>query len=416
LHPIVDLADPGQQQVWQQALRRLDECGAEVVGEAAPVPDALVVFVTHGNSAREIVAAVEGAACPAIIWAVRERWAWPSSALAIGKLEQDHRPVTLVYGQPDEDDVVAALSAGLRSACALRQLRTSRIGTIGGIYPNLVSCAYDRVGIRSRLGTEIIDIPFAAVREQLRAVPDEAVGSCIDRVQTLYRVEADLRGRCRVGVAVHLAMTQLARQHDLSALAVECWTRVPEELGSNPCFGFVGDDYLMACEGDVLLAVTQLLARAITGHNAYAGDIYDLDRQGVLTLRHCGAAMSLAAGEPGNAIQESALAGERGFPTPVCRPRLQNGPVTLLRVFGSACETVHMARGELIGTESQRELAVRVRLAGSREHFIQHCTGNHYLVVPGDISAEICLICRWQQMQLFTEDREEAGDGPGSEG
>ena len=416
LHPITDLADPGQQQVWRDALRRVDECGVELVGETTPGIDALVVLVTHGNSARQIVAAAEGVACPAIIWAVRERWAWPSSALAIGKLEQDHRAVTLVYGQPDEEDVVAALSTALRSASALRQLRSSRIGTIGGVYPNLVSCAYDKEGIRSRLGTEIIDIPFAAVREQLRAVPEEAVEAYIEQVQALYSVEADLHGKCRGGVALHLAMAQLARQHDLDALAVECWTRLPEELGSNPCFGFVADDYVMACEGDVLLAVTQLLVRAITGANAFAGDVYDLDRQGVLMLRHCGAAMSLGAGEPGNAIQESALAGERGFPTPVCRPCLQNGPVTLLRLFGSACETVHMALGDLIAAESRRELAVRVRLRGGGEHFIQHCRGNHYLVVPGDISEEIRLICRWQRMQLIALEGKEASYGLGSEG
>jgi L-fucose isomerase-like protein len=401
LHTIADLADQGQRQVCQDALRRIDESGAEVVPEGTSDLDALVVLVTHGNSAGEIVAVVHSVRCPAIIWAVRERWAWPSSSLAIGKLEEEQKPVTLVYGQPAEEDAVAAFGVALRSALALGQLRRSRIGTIGGVFPNLVSCAYDREGIRSRLGTEIIDIPFAIVREHVSAVREDDVEACIERARALYTVQADLAGKCRAGIRLHLAMKQIARQYALDAFAVECWSRVPQELGSNPCFGFMEDDYVLACEGDVLLAVTQLLARAITGANAYAGDVYDLDRQGVLELRHCGAPMSLAAGEPGSVIAESAQAGERGFPTPVCRPQMKKRPVILLRLFGGACEYVHMATGELISAESLREMTVKVRLRGSSKHFVEHCKGNHYLVVPGDVTEEIRLIGKWKCMQLF---------------
>jgi L-fucose isomerase-like protein len=227
LHPIVDAGDEAQQRVWNNASRRIEECGAEFVGETAPDPDALLVFVTHGNSAREIVAAAERAACPAIIWAARERWAWPSGALAIGKLEQDGRAATLVYGQPDEEEVIASLGIALRTAGALGALRRSRIGTVGDVFPNLVSCAYDKEGIRTSLGTEIVDLPIATVRQQLNIVAEEEVSGCIEKTRALYRVEADLHGRCRGGVALHLALTQLAHRHDLDALAVECWTGRP---------------------------------------------------------------------------------------------------------------------------------------------------------------------------------------------
>ncbi len=412
LHTIVDPLDQAQQQVCQVALRRVDEAGALVVQSDEADPDALVVLVTHGNSAREIVAAVEGVGCPAIVWAARERWAWPSSALAMGRLREEGRSVALVYGQPDEDGAFAAFRQALRSAAALSQLARSRIGVIGGVYPNLVSCSYDRAAIKAALGVDIVDIPFDAVRAGVAAVREDQEAACVARALTLHTVKADLTGRHRAGVRLHLALQQVARHHGLDGYAVECWSRLPEELGTNPCFGFVEDSYIMACEGDVLLAVTLIVARALTGACPYAGDLYDLDRQGVLALRHCGAPMSLARDPKAAVIDESAQASERGFPTPVCRPQLAPGPVTLLRVYGASCQTVHMARGELIDAESQREMVVRVRICGNRRHFVDHCTGNHYVVVPGDVAEEIRLIARWKGMELF----DSSAAGPGHAG
>ncbi len=401
LTTIVDPHDQAQQRVCQAALRRMDEAGAEVVQSGDVVPDALVVLVTHGNSAREIVAAVEGAVYPAIIWAMRERWAWPSSALAMGRLLEGRKPVALVYGHPAEDDAFAVFCHALRSAAALSQLARTRIGVIGGVYPNLVSCAYDRVAIQAALGVEIVDIPFDAVRAGIAAVAEAQEAACVERTRALHTVKADLAGRHRAGVRLHLALQQIARQQGLDGYAVECWSRLPQELDTNPCFGFVEDSYVMACEGDVLLAVTLVLARALTGVYPYAGDLYDLDQHGVLELRHCGAPISLASDRKAAVIDESAQASERGFPTPVCRPQLAPGPVTLLRVFGGACQTVHMARGELVTSESLREMTVRVRICGSRKHFFDHCTGNHYVVVPGHLAEEIRQICQWKGMELF---------------
>lgn len=410
LHTIADLNDQDQRHVYQELVERVDESGAEIVPGNSSDVDALLVLVLHGNSAREIVAAAAGLDCPCIIWAVRERWAWPSSALAVGKLAEGQKRVKLVYGQPAEKDAVAAFAKALRSARALRQLARSRIGTIGGLYPNLVACTYDREGLRARLGTEIIDLSFDAVRQA--AVREDEVRALAEDISARYTVNASLPGRFQAGIRLHLALKRIARQHDLDAFAVECWSRFPQEFGTNPCLGLVEDDYVMACEGDVLLAINQLLVKAITGSCPYAGDGYDLDGQSVLTLKHCGAPMSLGAGEERGVIQGSEKAEAQGCPTLVCRPQLKRGPVTLLRLCGRAGERMHMASGELIGSENLREMTVRVRVRGSRKHFVENCRGNHYVVAPGDITEEIRLLCQWKSMALA----DGCDAGPGSAG
>jgi L-fucose isomerase-like protein len=59
--------------------------------------------------------------------------------------------------------------------------------------------------------------------------------------------------------------------------------------------GFIEDAYTLACEGDVMLCISLLLVRYLTGQGAYVGDLYDLDLDGILTLIHCGAPASLAS-------------------------------------------------------------------------------------------------------------------------
>lgn len=401
LHVIADLADLDQALVYERMLLRIEECGAQTVDLHSDDFDVLVILVLHGNSARQIVETVDGVNCPCIIWAARERWAWPSSALAMGKLRDEAKAVKLIYGQPSEEDAVRELGIALRAAFAVSEFAKSRIGVIGGLYPNLVSCAYDRAGIAARLGMGIVDVSFDEVRDAIGAITDDAVESCIDRFPLLNEIDEELRPTCTSGIRLHLAMKHLTQMYSLCGFAVECWSRFPSELGMNPCLGFLEDDYIMACEGDVLLAASHILARVVTGNYSYAGDIYDLDDQNVLTLNHCGAPMSLSTNDGISAIQESKPAADLGFSTLVCHPAIQCGRVTLLRLHGSSCNRLHMAEGEIIGVESLDRMSVRIRLDGSRKHFVDNCTGNHYVAAMGDASEEIRQFCKWKNIDLI---------------
>jgi L-fucose isomerase-like protein len=210
-----------------------------------------------------------------------------------------------------------------------------------------------------------------------------------------YAVEAADVKTLEAGLRLHLALKQVARTKDIDAFATECWTGCPRELGLNPCLGFVEDAYTLACEGDVMLSVSLLLVRYLTGRRAYVGDLYDLDLDGSLTLVHCGGPASLASDKRDVVLATSPLAIERGFETMTCRPRLETGPVTLLRFYGLSCDKMHVAMGELSSCDQSANLAVKVRIAGNRGDFLNQCFGNHYLLAAGDIRPELSLLTRW---------------------
>jgi L-fucose isomerase-like protein len=203
------------------------------------------------------------------------------------------------------------------------------------------------------------------------------------------------------GINLHESLKRIAQEQKIDGFAVECWSAFPREIGLNPCLGFIEDAYTLACEGDVLLCIALLTSNYLTGTSAYAGDLFDLDMDGTLTLVHCGAPASLARDRKDVVIERSQLAHERGFENLTCRPRLEQGPVTLYRFYGSQCNKLHLAFGELIACERSPNLNVSIRICGDRWNFLEQCFGNHYVVTAGDLRNELKLLCKWLDIAVI---------------
>jgi len=84
-----------------------------------------------------------------------------------------------------------------------------------------------------------------------------------------------------------------------------------------------------------------------------------------------------------------------------CRPRLENGPVTIFRFYGRQCDKLHLASGELLGSELSPNLTVKIKLKGNRWDFLEQCFGNHYIVVAGDIQGELRLLGKWLRITIL---------------
>jgi L-fucose isomerase-like protein len=366
-------------------------------------PDLLLLIPLRGLSAQIIETAVLTSHLPCLICPIQGRFALPSSALAIGALQESKVPVELLYAPPSHPHFIERLRCITRSARAFSRIRHSRIGVIGGLFPNLISCRYDPNIVSSRLGTTLVPISFKEIRTviQPRADGMNNAEQLQRDITVAYKIDAADLNALDPGIQLHLALKQVALEQELDGFATECWSGFPRELGLNPCMGFMEDAYTLACEGDVMLCISLLLVRYLTGTGAYVGDLYDLDLDGILTLIHCGAPASLAADKGEVVLSKSQLALERGFETVTCRPRLEDGPVTLFRFYGWECDKLHMASGEVLGSEMSPNLTVKVKLKGNRWDFLEQCFGNHYIVVAGDIRDELKLLGKWLGITIF---------------
>ncbi len=360
-------------------------------------PDLLLFIPMRGMSAPIMEAAGQVSHTPCMIWPVQGRFALPSSALAVGALREAGFPAELFYAPPHHPNSLEILRSILKAATAYSRLHRSRIGIIGGLFPNLVSCRYDPQTVESKLGMTLLPISFAELRDTVDgsslSIPE--IKRSRQEIIASYTVDsADLNALDR-GIRLHLALKQIAQGNDLVGFATECWSGFPRELGLNPCMGFIEEAYTLACEGDVMSLASLLMVKYLSGYSAYTGDVYDLDMEGVLTLVHCGGPASLAPNSGEVLLAKSQQAMERGFETITCRPRLDPGPVTLLRFYGQDCDKMHIAKGELQSSEQTPSLAVKVRLDGNRWEFLAQCFGNHYILAAGDIRNELKLLCKW---------------------
>jgi len=366
-------------------------------------PDLLLLIPLRGLSAQILEIAILTSRTPCLICPIQGRFALPSSALAVGALRESKIPVELLYAPSNNPDFIERLQRVTRVARAFSRIRQSRIGVIGGLFPNLVSCRYDPQMVNSRLGTTLVPISFKETRNSIQSMSQRLsdVEQLRQEITASYTMNAADLNALDAGIQLHLALKQVAVEQKIDGFATECWSGFPRELGLNPCMGFIEDAYTLACEGDVMLCISLLLVRYLTGSSAYVGDLYDLDLDGILTLIHCGAPASLASNRKETMVSKSQLALERGFETLTCRPRLENGPVTLFRFYGWECDKLHLAYGELLGSELSPNLTVKVKLDSNRWNFLEQCFGNHYIVVAGDIRGELKLLGKWLGITIF---------------
>ena len=380
-----------------------DEARQSVQKLSAKNPDLFLIIPLRGLSAPVIEAAALTSQAPCLICPVQGRFALPSSTLAVGALRESRVPVELLYAPSDHPEFIRRLGLVTRAAKAYSQIRKSRIGVIGGLFPNLVSCRYDPQIVNSRLGITLLPITFKEIRDSLQLTSQGSLESDKLRQDIInsYAVDASDGNALEAGLKLHLTLKHIALEQNIDGFATECWSGFPRELGLNPCMGFIEDAYTLACEGDVMLCVSLLIVRYLTAGSAFVGDLFDLDLDGILTLVHCGAPASLAANKREVVLAKSQLALERGFETMTCRPRLERGPVTVFRFYGRDCDKLHLAFGELISCEQSPNLTVKVRINSNRWDFLDQCFGNHYVVAAGDIRSELKLLCKWLGITIF---------------
>lgn len=366
-------------------------------------PDLLLIIPLRGLSAQIIEKVGKRIYAPCLIWPVQGRFALSSSTLARGALQESGVPVELFYAPPEHPDSIERIRCITKAANAYSRIKQSRIGVIGDIFPNLVSCRYNPQTVNSRLGITIIPISFNELRESLQFSSGHIyrIEQLRQEITSLYAINPTDATALNAGILLHLVLMDIAKERKITGFAVECWTGFPRELGLNPCMGFISDKYTLACEGDVMLCISLLIARYLTGTNAYVGDLYDLDLDGILTLVHCGAPASLASNHRDVTLEKSQPALELGFETITCRPRLNTGPVTLFRFYGGDSDKMHVEFGELLSSEQSPNLTVRIRIIGNRWDFLEQCFGNHYVVVAGDIRNEMKQLGKWLGIRII---------------
>jgi L-fucose isomerase-like protein len=332
----------------------LAELGADVVGptELVMSPDDVEAAAAYVDADADLVVNVCASFSdatpalrlyrdldgPVLLWSFREPGPvgdrlWLNSLCGANlfghALVREGGQVRLVYGDPDEPNVRAALHRALAGEPppapklptaqreradattvqpALDALHGRRIGIVGDAPPGFTPSEYDADLVARLFGVSVeqmtLDDMFAKVRDVDDATQTAELADARKQRPTLNNLDPT---HVQLFAAVTSALRGWSADQLLSAVAVRCWPEFPTELGVCPCSSLsrIADEGTpTACERDVYGALTMLLLETLGSGPTYLVDTVDLQAaDNIVRVWHCGSAATKLAADPANATQ-----------------------------------------------------------------------------------------------------------------
>jgi len=239
-----------------------------------------------------------------------------------------------IYAAPDDEAAGRKLRDFAIAARVKKRLAGTRIGRLGEHPEGFDTCRVNHAALKTKLGVDVAQFELAPFFARTRAADQRKVAA------VTAALEARLAGfdgmepeATRGTLSAYVALDELAREENLSGMAVRCWPEFFTDLGCSACgaMSLLSDAMTPAsCEADVNGTITQLILGWISGEPAFGTDMVDFDTEAnQAVLWHCGLApLSMADPE----IQpEATIHSNRRKPLLMQFP-LKPGRVTIARL------------------------------------------------------------------------------------
>lgn len=221
-------------------------------------------------------------------------------------LREYNLPFKWFYGYPETGLFRDRFLVTLRALRAIKTLKHSRIGVIGGLADGFENMYTDERILEKRFGTyiqtrhtveEIVDrarkYDDAKVNEMLNEY--HAEGTVVTKRVTTEAMDRSAR--------VNLALLDFAEENNYNALAISCWSRFQQVYGIAVCGSMsrLNEAGIVApCEADLSAAVSMLILNGMNGQVSTLNDMVALDEgDNSLNLWHCGVAAKSWADKAG---------------------------------------------------------------------------------------------------------------------
>ena len=338
------------------------------------------------------------------------------------------RPVQWYHGAPQSTALRARMGVTFRALSAVKALEGARIGVIGGLAMTFYNMEVNSNALRSRLGVEVAHHDIHELTDRMQAQDSSAVDDEMRVHAAMAQVDGVSDTQMALSARCSLALRDMARLGGYSALAVSDWPALQADPGMHPgaAFSLLEEQGLpIASEGDVLGAVTQLVARAVTGKVGYLLDMTEPDLEsGQLLMWHGGGGPLYLADENGARWINHPMIGRGTDAGPVFGAIsdlvFRDGPVTVFRVArdgGAIFSMTGVIRGrDPSGFTGCRGWLESFSISGERASLedvvatvMDHGLEHHFVLVPGDVSHVVAEFAAWTAMDGLGLRRMQAG-------
>ncbi len=239
-----------------------------------------------------------------------------------------------VYAPPDNAQGLSKLGDFAVAARVKRRLNGTRIGRLGQNPDGFDTCLVNHEALRLRLGVEIAQYELSPFFQRVRQTEPADRRAVAESLSSQLAGFADVDKKARDStLGTYLALGALAREDNLSGLALRCWPEFFTDLGCSACgaMSLMSDEMTpCSCEADVNGTITQLILGWISGEPTFGSDLVAFDAESdEATLWHCGLA-PLSMADP-DAQPEATIHSNRRMPLLMQFP-LKPGRVTIARL------------------------------------------------------------------------------------
>lgn len=337
-----------------------------------------------------------------------------SMSIARGVRNLEDNPVQWYLGGPRDPDLTARLTQTIRALSARKSLDGARIGVVGGLAMTFYNMEVSTDSLLGRLGVWTDHVDIHRMTDLMAAQSAEDVVAEVQAMSRAATVRQVSDEQMALTARAALALRAIAADGDYDALAVSDWPALQQSPGMHPGAAFSWleetDGLPVASEGDVLGAVTQLVARALTGRVGCLLDMTspDFERDQILMWHGGGGPLYMAGGDVAWVNHPMIGRGTEAGPIygAIADYEFAHGPVSVLRVsrHGAAyfCAEGTVAEGSAAGfigcrgwveafSSADGPCSARDIVTTVMEHGLEH----HFILVPGQVRSVFAEFAEW---------------------
>lgn len=245
-----------------------------------------------------------------------------------------------IYALPDDESALNKLQTIATAARIKSKLAGTRIGRIGENPAGFDTCLVNYDGLKSQLGVEVVQFELETIFEGARHAEPDKVRAITEQVKAqVAGIDEMDAGATNGTLSTFVTLDEIAKEQNLSGMAVRCWPEFFTDLGCSACGAMSMMSNKMtpcSCEADVNGTITQLILQEMSGEPAFGTDLvaFDVDNDEAV-LWHCGLA-PLSMADP-DFQPEATIHSNRKMPLLMQFP-LKPGRVTVARLSEASGE------------------------------------------------------------------------------
>jgi L-fucose isomerase-like protein len=236
---------------------------------------------------------------------------------------------------PEDPRFISEVSDFIGVASVVKAFKNIRVGQINSRPKYFTSVMINESELLEKFGIEVVPINIAEVKELMQSIM-KTHPELVEQAETNIRCRIDCAATepatVTNSVCLKLALAELARKYNLSGMAIECWTVMPQTICVLPCLtiGELTDMGIPAtCETDINGLIGSILLEAAScGHaKPFFGEytMRSSEDDNTELIWHCGNA-PYSMKKVG--VKAEYQSGREGWV-------LENGDITVLRFDGS---------------------------------------------------------------------------------